>query len=256
MGGVLDLLGGDGLVGVGTPLRYGASNPDSIVVLFHGVASDSLSLQDYAASWAELHPQTQFILLQAPHPVGSKGFEWFHYQRGQESEETEEEYVTSVVLPAIRQCQQEVGMALKDLERTLDLRSDRVILAGFGQGAAVAAYVGLQCGVGGVLLMGGPPSPIHTTLLPDRQTAQVMVIAGGNDLWCPAREISNAFRHYTLYGGRVVVLPGIAHRMSDAHVSHASAFFTHVFGRRSSLTVDLTASQRSLRPSTAFASSD
>ena len=55
---------------------------------------------------------------------------------------------------------------LDELLTELQLGEERLVLAGFSQGAAVAAYTGLSRGVAGVLLMGGPCPP-RPQLLPE-----------------------------------------------------------------------------------------
>jgi len=222
MGAVFGMGDNEGLLG--KALRFGPSKPDSVMVLFHGVPSDCTSLQDFASAWSEMHPSTQFVVFQGPHKASTPGYEWFHYHRRQLPDEPEDEYVETVILPAVRDCIDQISVALDELLDELQLNDDRLILGGFSQGAAVAAYVGLEREIAGVLLMSGPPAPIRKQLLPKRTSTRLCVITGGSDPWCPAGMLTSKLQKYDLHGGQVHIIPGLAHLMSNEHVKAGSAF--------------------------------
>jgi len=172
--------------------RIGASSPESVVALFHGLSQTKESLSRLAGAWAAQCPKTQFVLMQAEHTHNRGGYDWFAYPQSRVEFDTEEEFVSEVVMPSLERCQEEVSEALDELLLELELDDSNLVLAGFSQGAAVAAYTGLSRGVAGVFLMGGPCPP-RRELLPWPVSTEVCVVSGQNDDLAPCDELVDVF---------------------------------------------------------------
>ena len=111
---------------------------------------------------------------------------------------------------------------------SLGLSDDRLILAGFSQGAAVSAYTGLRRRCLGVLPLGGPCPP-RPSLLPDgNDVTRVCAIVGDCDHCAPHEEIREAFdrfpgAHVDASAG-VHVIPGHDHSVGEASIALGLAF--------------------------------
>eukprot|EP00927_Polykrikos_kofoidii_P076927 TRINITY_DN73941_c0_g1_i1.p1 TRINITY_DN73941_c0_g1~~TRINITY_DN73941_c0_g1_i1.p1 ORF type:complete len:303 (-),score=26.47 TRINITY_DN73941_c0_g1_i1:465-1286(-) len=211
-----------------TCLRLGAlSEPDSLVVLFHGLACDAASLRNVAEAWSARTPSTQYVLMQAQLPHRRGGFDWFAFPRRREDYPSDEAYLNEVVIPSVLRCKAEVSFALDCLQKELNLSNDRVVLAGFSQGAAVAAYTGLSRGVAGVIPMGGPCPP-RPQLLPDPKTTRtkVCVISGYSDSSAPAQQLVEAF---SPFDGGVHIIRDVGHRLVEDHVLLGGYFLEEIF---------------------------
>uniref|UniRef100_A0A7S1A916 Phospholipase/carboxylesterase/thioesterase domain-containing protein n=1 Tax=Noctiluca scintillans TaxID=2966 RepID=A0A7S1A916_NOCSC len=208
-----------------TAVRLGARSPDSLVVLFHGLTGDVRSLQTFCSTWIRQRPTTQFVFVEAQHTSARGGRDWFKFQRSRDDCANEEEFLEEVVFPAIRRCQDEVSAALDELQTELELANDRVVLAGFSQGAAVAAYAGLARGVAGVLPMGGPCPP-RKQLLPEPGVTKVCAVLGDSDPYVKVDSVQGAFARYP---GRVHSIPGLGHTVGEVHVEVGSSFLAELF---------------------------
>lgn len=208
-------------------LRFGGGDaPSSAVVLFHGLGGDRDSLAPLATVWQARVPEALFVVMQAPNVRSTGGFDWFSFAKGSQEFPTEEAWLAEIVLPSIRSCQESVSAALDVLTDELGIDRDRLVLAGFSQGAAVASYSGLALGVVGVIPMGGPCPPRQQLLTPPGST-QVCLITGDKDPNAPHAQLQEVFGSYP---GAVHVIPGLSHTITDSHVQIGGDFLASMLG--------------------------
>ena len=117
-----------------------------LVVLLHGYGADGNDLIGLASHWQNRMPGTEFVSPHAPDPVpgAPSGFQWFPIARIDPHE-----------------MQGGVAMAAPRIEEFLDtelarlgLPPERLVLAGFSQGAMLALHLGLRRAVPPAAIIG------------------------------------------------------------------------------------------------------
>ena len=132
-------------------------------------------------------------------------------------------------------CCNDVSLALQEVLDTTGLTDEQLILAGFSQGASIAAYTGFLRNVAAVILMGGPGAPQRQLLPPpETTTTQVCIISGDSDPFAPFEALVTAFQPYTGKGGGgggqqfVTIIPDLSHQIVQEHVDLGGAFIATV----------------------------
>lgn len=109
--------------------------PTHLVVLVHGYGADGNDLISLARHWESEMPAAAFVAPNAPqHAPGSSGYQWFALARLDPVELREGVEHAAPVLDAF--CDAEL--------QRLSLPPERLILAGFSQGAMLSLQVGLR----------------------------------------------------------------------------------------------------------------
>jgi len=233
-------------------IRLGSSTPRSVVAMFPGIGMRASQLRDLASGWYAQHPDTQFILINTDAFSPDRAFyaacrlvPYFDYSDspyyrpvrpavegyGAEAKSFDPEQMqTNFFGDVLLTCCNEVSYALGEVLSDLGLKDEDLILAGFSQGASVAAYTGFMRGAAGVILMGGPGQTQFQLLPPPARTpTEVCVVVGDEDRFAPHAALAEAFRPY---GGHVHVIPGLKHELTEDHVKLGSAFISSVLARR------------------------
>ena len=181
----------------------GASRPSTLVAVFHGLGGSMHELQPTAEKWSSALPSTAFALFQAPNTdyharellSGEFSGDWYKFPRLRSSfGEDEDGYVEMVTRCVSERCDH-VSREIDELLDSIGLADDRLICAGFSQGAAVSAYTGLRRRCLGVLPFGGPCPP-RPSLLPDHDETRVCVVVGSSDHCVAHEELTHAFSKY------------------------------------------------------------
>lgn len=102
------------------------------VILLHGVGSNGRDLQPLAQFWQQQHPDVTFISINAPFPFdqGNGGYQWFSV-----TGVTEQSRSARIVA-----ARADFDRTINDLlaEHDINLQTDKLMLAGFSQGAIMA----------------------------------------------------------------------------------------------------------------------
>lgn len=182
------------------PLQSPASH---LVVLVHGYGSDGNDLIGLAPHWQQFLPSAHFVAPHAPDPVpGSPGFQWFPISRIEPADM--HRGVESVAATLDHFLDAELAR--------LSLPPERLILAGFSQGAMLSLHLGLRrptspaavVGLSGLL-----PAPA-----PERPDGPPIFLAHGDaDDVIPVQAMLMAAMMLGA-GGRAVqwhIAPGVGH---------------------------------------------
>tara|TARA_Y100001960_G_C14770259_1_gene879503 strand:+ start:1717 stop:2370 length:654 start_codon:yes stop_codon:yes gene_type:complete len=110
-------------------------NPNSIVVLLHGIGADAKDLMPLAEYWASKLEKTKFYSLYAPYPYSSAPFgrQWFDLKDRDQTRILKE---IDLIKPVIINF-------LKDKLKFYNLKYDNLMLVGFSQGTMVALNLAL-----------------------------------------------------------------------------------------------------------------
>ena len=230
-------------------LRLGSSNPKSIVALFPGVGGSAKNVAGLGKGWLKQNPEIMVIIFEADAFSGIRALSavWkllptylFHSNDNLSNPAVDGYYDCNQMFDAQKSrsnffgdvlltCCNEVSLALQEVLSDTGLTDENLILAGFSQGASIAAYTGFLRGVAGIILMGGPGAPQLQLLPPiDKTLTQVCIISGDSDPLAPQEQLVNAFR---TYGGHVNILPNISHQIVNDHVELGGAFISTVLAR-------------------------
>lgn len=131
----------------------------NMIVILHGVGSRGSDLQAVARHWQQSMPDTLIVLPDGPSAFDmGHGFQWFSV-----SGITEESRPARI---AAARNAFDATLAAQFERHAVDPRRDRVILAGFSQGAIMAmdALVRGSCPLAGVVAFSGrlsSPEPLH-----------------------------------------------------------------------------------------------
>src|ERR1700748_67423 len=139
------------LSGPRLPPTKGAAT--QLVVLLHGYGADGDDLIGLAPHWQKLLPGAAFVAPHAPDrvPGAPSGFQWFPIARLDPHE-----VKNGVAMDAPR-----IGEFLDAELAAVDLPPERLVLAGFSQGAMLALHLGLRRGAAAIVgfsgLLADPP---------------------------------------------------------------------------------------------------
>jgi len=230
-------------------LRLGTSKPKSIVALFPGVGGSANNVAGLGKGWLEQNPDTQVIIFEEDAFSGIRALSavWkllptlFNSSRNDNlSSPAVDGYDDCKLFDAARSrsnffgdvllsCCNDVSYALQEVLSDTGLTDENLVLAGFSQGASIAAYTGFLRGVAGIILMGGPGAPQLQLLPPEEKTTtQVCIISGDSDPLAPQEPLVSAFRPY---GEHVNIIPDISHQIVNDHVELGGAFISNILAK-------------------------
>ena len=188
-----------------------------LVVLLHGYGADGNDLIGLVPQWQKFLPGAAFVAPHAPDrvpgPQGMTGFQWFpiarldpHEMRG------------GVAMAAPR-----IGEFLDSELAKLGLPPERLVLAGFSQGAMLALHLAVRRSVAAVvgfsgLLADPPPAEGHRP--------PVLLTHGGADEVIPAGAMFAAATSLGAMGFAVQwhLAPGMGHGIDEEGLSLAGNF--------------------------------
>lgn len=229
-------------------VRVGSTAPNSVVAMFPGVGAPASSLLDLASAWHAQLPNTQFILFEADPFSGDRAISavchlvpaYFDSSKGHSKPATngysQDKYFNSSEVRSnffgdvLLWCCNDVSNALGKILAELGLADSNLVLAGFSQGASVAAYTGFMRGVAGTIVMGGP-GVVQLQLLPPlaKTKTQICVVSGDSDGLAPHEPLIKAFEPY---GKNVYIIEGLEHKITADHVKFGGEFILKVLTMR------------------------
>jgi len=229
-------------------LRLGASQPKSIIALFPPVGGNAEGGIGLGKGWYEYNPDAQVVVFNADafsldrassaawnllptlfnssSSLSSPAVDGYDANyKSFDAARSRSNFFGDVLLA----CCNDVSHALQEVLSEYGLTDENLILAGFSQGASIAAYTGFMRGVAGIILMGGPGA-LQLRLLPPpaRTKTQVCIISGDLDPYAPPNKLADAFRPY---GGHVNILPGVGHVIVQDHIDLGGAFISTVLAK-------------------------
>jgi len=191
-----------------------------LVVLLHGYGADGKDLIGLVPHWQRLLPGAAFVAPHAPDrvPGAPSGFQWFPIAR---LDPHEMRGGVAMAAPRI--------VEFLDAElASLSLPSDRLVLAGFSQGAMLALHLGLRRSVAAVvgfsgLLADSPPA--------DSPRPPVLLTHGSADDVIPAGAMFAAATSLGVLGVGVQwhLTPGMGHGIDEIGLALAGNFLRLAF---------------------------
>ncbi len=194
--------------------------PEHLCILLHGLGADGNDLIALAPLLAEVLPTARFIAPDAPEPcdMAPMGHQWFSLQ----------DPAADALDAGVRRAAADADAFIDEMLDGLGLGPERLILAGFSQGAMTALHLGLRREVAplGILSFSG------ALISPERLGAEircrppVTIIHGQADPLVPV--LSATVAEGVLKGAGVPVechqLEGLAHGIDEAALVLAAAF--------------------------------
>jgi phospholipase/carboxylesterase len=194
-----------------------------LVVLLHGYGADGNDLIGLVTHWQKLLPGAAFVAPHAPDrvPGAPSGFQWFPISR---IDPHEMQGGVALAAPGI-------GDFLDAELARLGLAPERLVLAGFSQGAMLALHLGLRRSVAAIVGFSG--------LLPDSPPTEgphppVLLTHGGADDVIPAGAMFAAATSLGALGVAVQwhLAPGMGHGIDEIGLSLAGNFLKLAFAGR------------------------
>jgi phospholipase/carboxylesterase len=213
------------------PARGG--RPRALVVLCHGAAASARQMHDLAAAWGEAVPDAAFLAPHAPRartsrhpyllPLGRlRRREWFSLR----------DRSPAVEAAGLRAAAAALDRTIEAALEALDLGEDRLVLAGFSQGAMMALFAGQRRAVAPLGLLsfaGGVPAlPLLAGEL--RNQAPVLLVHGEADPIVPvarSRDSAQALRGLGV-PVQLLALPEVGHEIDLAGLYAGCAFLRRV----------------------------
>ena len=198
-------------------------NPDSLVLLLHGLGSNGRDLISLAPMWAKDLPNTVFVSPDAPHacdmvpPGYPDSFQWFSLQ----------DRDPHVVLQGVQSAQPILDSFITEQIEKYNVTPEKTVLVGFSQGTMVSLYTAPRYPqpLGGVLgYSGALCGDVGETKLP------ICLIHGEADDVVPF----SAYRYARgkLIGAGFTVsghsTPGLAHSIDQAGIDAGSEFLRDI----------------------------
>ncbi len=209
--------------GFGPP---GGDNPEHLCILLHGLGASGNDLIALAPLLAEALPKARFIAPDAPEPcdMAPMGLQWFSLR----------DPAAEALEAGVARAGLDVNAYIDDMLAGLGLGPERLILAGFSQGAMTALYLGLRRRVApkGILGFSGALIAPEALVREIRCRPPVCIIHGKADDLVPVASATVAKE--VLSGAGVPVechlLEGLGHGIDDAALALAAAFLARVAG--------------------------
>lgn len=116
--------------------RLPKADPDSLVILLHGLGSNGQDLISLAPMWAGDLPRTAFVSPDAPFPCDMappgypNSFQWFSLQNRE----------PNVILQGVRMAQPILDSFITEQIEKYAVKPERTILCGFSQGMMMSLY--------------------------------------------------------------------------------------------------------------------
>ncbi len=200
--------------------------PEHLSILLHGLGASGADLIALAPLLAEALPKARFIAPDAPEPcdMAPMGRQWFSLRDpGSEAREA-----------GVRRAAVDVSAFIDEMLAGLGLGPERLILAGFSQGAMTALYLGLRREVApaAILCFSGALIAPEALGREIRARPPVCIIHGKADELVPVASATVAAEALSGLGVPVVshLLDGLGHGIDDAALALAAAFLARVAG--------------------------
>jgi phospholipase/carboxylesterase len=203
----------------GPRLAAAKGRATELVILLHGYGADGNDLIGLASHWQARMPGAEFVAPHAPDPVpgAPSGFQWFPISR---LDPHEMQGGVAMAAPRIEE------FLNQELER-LQLPPERLVLAGFSQGAMLALHLGLRrvtppaAIIGFSGLLASPPPDAHAR-------PPVLLTHGDVDNVIPANAM---FAAATVLGRAGVpvqwhLAPGMGHGIDPHGLTMAGTFLS------------------------------
>ncbi|AHF77548.1 Phospholipase/carboxylesterase [Sodalis praecaptivus] len=199
----------------------------SLIILLHGVGSSGDDLLPLADAWKHQLPGCDFASPDAPtHSDFGQGYQWFSVVG-----------VTEQNRPRRIQAARasfDTTLARLMAVRGLEGQPEKVVLAGFSQGATMAldAVASGRWPVAGVVAFSGRlATPLPLT--PAAAQTPVLLLHGGQDDVIPASESPLAARLLSAVGMKATakIFPGLGHTLSPEGITLAGRFIAQAVSR-------------------------
>jgi len=198
--------------------------PEHLCILLHGLGADGNDLIALAPLLAEVLPKARFIAPDAPEPcdMAPMGRQWFGLQ----------DPAADVLEAGVARAGVDVNAYIDEMLEGLGLGPERLILAGFSQGAMTALYLGLRREVApkAILSFSGALIAPQALVGEIRCRPPVCIIHGEADELVPVASATLAKE--VLEAAKVPVechlLEGLGHGIDDAALVLAAAFLARV----------------------------
>ena len=232
-----------------TRLAARAARPTSCIAVFHGLGGSRHELRPLAERWLSVLPSTAFLLFESPDRdynervllSGEWSGDWHPFPKPRSAFGADADGYEDMVVNYIDERCNLVSANLDAHLEDLGLSNDQLILAGFSQGAAISAYVGLRRRCLAFVSLGGPCPP-RASLLPDNDVTQGCLIVGDADHCAPHDEIRRSFEDKYAARARMHVIEGMGHVVGEASIELGLEFVRRHLcetGRRSLAKSDL-----------------
>jgi len=198
-------------------------NPNTQVIIFE---ADAFSGNRALSAVWNLLPTLFRSTTRSSNNLSSPAVDGYEYKIFDESKSRSNSFFGDVLLT----CCNDVSHALEEVLLESGLTDENLVVAGFSQGASIAAYTGFMRDVAGIILMGGPGAPQLQLLPPSAKTmTEVCIISGDSDPLAPQQQLVKAFGSC---GGHVNIIPNISHQIVNDHVELGGTFISTVLASR------------------------
>ena len=202
------------------------TDPNSLVILLHGVGSNGADMRQLIPAWQSRLPSTAFAAPDAPHRANfGNGYQWFSIAGVTEENRPGRIVEARASFDAtIRQVLDEHGFAD---------RLARVAFVGFSQGTIMSldAIASGRWPVAGVVGYSGrlaSPPPLRPA-----RDIRVLLVHGDADAVIPVSETPAASESLQALGVPVEmhILPGLGHTINGEGAALGAAFLSRLFGQ-------------------------
>lgn len=202
-------------------LRWGnQQNPDSLIVLCHGVGADASQMALGPQAWAPALPGAAFLAPDAPDPFewGGHGHQWFSLR----------DRTPAVLDAGARRAAPKLDATIDTECARLGIRPHRVAMAGFSQGAMMVLHAGLRRIVPPAAILAYSGALLETPALAAEVQGHppVLLVHGESDDVVPFAHAPQAQATLERLGIPVQTCwcPGTAHHIDDKGLSAGLAF--------------------------------
>ena len=213
------------------PPRAGGA-PDSLVVLLHGLGSNSADLMGLAPHLCDALPRTLFVSPDAPEPcdMAPMGFQWFSLQDRNPLVMARGIAVAAPILDAF----------LDELLAEYKLAPDRLALVGFSQGTMMALHVGLRRAVAPAAIVGySGMLVVPENVAPEQFAAAitsrppVLLVHGDSDDLIPVQALFAAAQGLATLGipAEWHISPGVGHGIDQEGLRQGGEFLARFLKR-------------------------
>lgn len=208
-------------------------NPDSLVILLHGLGSDGNDLIGLAPYWAPQLPNTAFVSPNAPFPcdMAPYGYQWFSLLDRSPSRILAGVQAAAPILDAF---------ITQELERH-GIDESRLALVGFSQGCMMSLYVAPRRAKPVAQVLGYSGRLIGADLLKTeaRSKPPVLIVHGTADQVVPFDSLAASEEGLKAAGIPVETLarPGLAHSIDERGLQEGAQRLIRAFRHDSANTI-------------------
>jgi len=194
--------------------------PDSLVVLLHGLGANGADLMGLAPYWAEALPHTAFVAPDAPEPcdMAPYGFQWFSLQ----------DRNPLVMMRGVSAAAPVLDGFLDEILAEQGVDARRLALVGFSQGTMMSLHVGLRRAVAPAAIVGysGALLAGPELFLQVRARPPVLLVHGDADPIVPVSALDAAAIGLRAVGLTVETerRPGLGHSIDEIGLERGGAF--------------------------------